>query len=460
MNIQFFGAAQTVTGSMHLIEIGGKRILLDCGLYQGHRDEAYERNITFPFEPNDIDAIVLSHAHIDHSGNLPGIVKQGFRGDIFCTSATRDLCGIMLADSAYLQEKDIEHLEKKQKKHLDLLYTIDDVHEAVALMRIMPYHRAFNVVNGVECQFYAAGHILGAAVSRLTLTEGAKKKTLAFTGDLGRKHRPLLLDPEFVSDANVVISESTYGDRIHEPMEESVAMLAEVVERTSSRGGKLVIPAFSIGRTQDILFLLHSLAMRKKIPSLPIFVDSPLSVNATSIYKIHQDCFNDDTRRSLSQDEDSLGFNDATYITSTDDSKRLNDMKDPCIIISASGMCEGGRVLHHIANNAGDERNTILICGYQASNTLGARLVNHARSVKIYGDEIQVLCNVENLHGMSAHGDQNDLVNFVENCNGGNLENVYLVHGEPDAQTAFKNVLNKRGLKNVSIPQHGQKVDL
>jgi len=460
MHIEFDGAAQTVTGSMHYIEVGDKRILLDCGLYQGHRDEAFQRNKSFPFNPKDIDAIVLSHAHIDHSGNLPGIVKQGFRGTIFCTPATRDLCNIMLADSAFLQQKDIEFLEKKKKTHLEPLYSADDVREVLSLMRTIPYHRQFEVVKGIQCTYYDAGHILGAAMLSLVLTEGSKSVTLAFTGDLGRKHRPLLRDPEHLKEAEIVISESTYGDIIHEDPAESVKLLADAVVKTQKRGGKIIIPAFSVGRTQDLLYILHGLVADKKIPVLPIFVDSPLSVNATSIYKQHHDCFEDDIQNCILNDEDKLGFNDATYITSVDDSKRLNGIHDPCIIISASGMCEGGRILHHLANNVGDERNTVMIVGYQAQDTLGSRLVQHARFIRVYGEEYDVKCEVVQLHGMSAHGDQNDLLEFIKALDVKKLQNIYLVHGELDKQTVYKEALKKNGYKNVEIPQRGQKANI
>jgi metallo-beta-lactamase family protein len=445
---------------MHFVEVGGKRILLDCGLFQGHRLESYERNSHFPFDPKEIDAIVLSHAHIDHSGNLPGIVKQGFHGPIYCTPATRDLCSIMLADSAYLQEKDIEYLEEKKKTHLEPLYSVDDVQEVLALMHTIPYHRPFEVVKGIECTYSDAGHIIGAAISSLVLTEGSKKVLLTFTGDLGRKHRPLLCDPEYVKEADVIISESTYGDRIHEDPAESIRLLADAVVKTHARGGKIIIPAFSVGRTQDLLYTLHNLAREKKVPALPIYVDSPLSVNATSIYRAHLDIFNKDLRRCIIADPDALGFNDAQYITSVDDSKKLNAIKDSCIIISASGMCEGGRILHHLANNVGDERNTVLIVGFQAPDTLGQRLVDRMPEVKIYGEEYKVKAEVVQLHGMSAHGDQNDLLSFIQHADAKRLQNIYLVHGELDKQKVYKDVLAQHGYKNVDIPQRGQKAQL
>ena len=267
---------------------------------------------------------------------------------------------------------------------------------------------------------------------------------------------PLLPDPEGIRDSDIVITETTYGDKTHEPFEKSIDLLADVVLRTATRGGKIVIPAFSVGRTQDLLFLLHGLVEQEKIPALPIFVDSPLSVNATSIYKMHHESFSEETQRLILHNENALGFNDATYITSTDESKRLNGYTGTCIIISASGMCEGGRVPHHIANNAGDKKNTILICGYQASETLGARLVNHARSIRIYGEDIPVHCEIEVLHGMSAHGDQHDLLNFIKLCNGTNLQKIFLVHGEPAVQTIFRNVLIENGFRNSFIPKHGE----
>jgi metallo-beta-lactamase family protein len=460
MKITFQGAAQTVTGSMHLIEAGGARILLDCGLMQGRRREAHEINIRFPFDPTTIDAIVLSHAHIDHSGNLPGIVKQGFRGPIWCTPATRDLCNIMLQDSAFLQEKDAEHLSKKGQEFVAPLYTIDDAHEALSLFRTVGYHHEFHVTKNISCIFRDAGHILGSATVSIVATEGGKQTTLVFSGDLGRKNRPIIRDPEYVSFADVLLIESTYGDRLHEEREEVEEQLVRTITRAVHAGGRVIVPAFSVGRTQDILYTLRGLWDEKRIPEIPVFVDSPLSTNATTVYKMHTECFDETLRQRVLHMTDPLGFDRAQYITHVEDSKRLNEYDKPCMIISASGMCEAGRILHHLAHGITDPRNTVLIVGFMAPNTLGRRLVEQQPSVRIYGDVYPIRARVENIHGMSAHADQQDLLDFVTHLDKEKLKRIFLVHGEEDRQAIFAAKLESMGYSAVHAPQRGEVVDV
>lgn len=459
MNIQFQGAAQTVTGSMHIVTVAGKKILLDCGLMQGRRSEAHETNKSFPFDPKEIDAIVLSHAHIDHSGNLPGIVRHGYHGPIFSTPATRDLCSIMLMDSAFLQEKDAEHLQKHQKEFVEPLYSVEDAQAALALFRSVPYHQEFQVAPGITCTFYDAGHILGSASVYLTLREAGKTVRLAFTGDMGRKGRPIIRDPEYLPPTDYLLCESTYGDRLHGDPNESVQKFKEVIRETHRTGGRLIIPAFSVGRTQDLLYTLHQLTRNGEIDPLPVYVDSPLSSSATSVYRMHTECFDEDVRKHILRDPDALGFDTAKYITSVEDSKKLNDIKTPCMIISASGMCEGGRVLHHLAHAVEDPRNIVLIVGYMAPNTLGRRLVEKVPMVRIYGDEYQLRCKVVTLNGMSAHADQHDIVEFITHLDQTQLKHVYLVHGDEDRESVLIDVLAAQGVNSVSPAVKGAVVN-
>ncbi|MGB9693271.1 MAG: MBL fold metallo-hydrolase, partial [Fervidobacterium sp.] len=414
------GAAQTVTGSMHLLKVNGKKILLECGLYQGKRAESIKTNKEFTFfHPAEIDAVVLSHAHIDHSGNLPNLVKQGYTGPIYSTPASRDLAGIMLADSGKIQEQDAEYLNKKLSKRgeplIEPLYTAEDASTVMPLFVSLSYHREIDIVDGVKLTFLDAGHILGSALVKISIDEDGGKKTLLFTGDLGRKNMPLLRNPEVVQEADILITESTYGGKKHDPISGMENALKDAVLKTINRGGKVIIPAFSVERTQEITYTLHRLLDRKLIPKIPIFVDSPLSVNATEIFRIHPECFNSNVYKMILANDDPFGFEYIHYIQSVDDSKKLNDMHEPMIIISASGMCESGRILHHLANNIEDSRNTILIVGYQAANTLGRRILEHIPKVKIFGEEYNLRAEVIEMHSFSAHADHDDLVEFATN---------------------------------------------
>ena len=464
MTLEFLGAAQTVTGSMHLLSVNNRKILLDCGLYQGRRAEARERNTHFPFKPESIDAVILSHAHIDHSGNLPGLAKQGFRGPIYATSATRDLCAVMLVDSAHIQEKDAEYLNRRNRNHnnpeVTPLYDVANALSAVSLFRGVDYHVTFEVVKGVGATFYDAGHILGSAVTMLSINENGKSLQLAFTGDLGRRNMPILRDPEFIGDADVLISESTYGGKPHDPPQDMKAKLQEMLGRAVDRGGKVIVPAFSVGRTQELVYLLHELWTEGRLPKIPIYVDSPLSVNATEVFKLHPECFDAETRDYLLKHDDPFGLRTLTYISSVEDSKRLNGITEPCMIIAASGMCEAGRILHHLANNIENPKNIVLIVGYQADHTLGKKLVDRWEKVKILGDEYSLKAEVVVLNSFSAHADHNELVSYIEQFNPRKLRNIFLVHGEKQRAEKLAASLKERGRNGVSIPAPGTKIEL
>ncbi len=460
MQLRFIGAARTVTGSMHLLEINEKKILLECGFYQGKRSESIRINKNFDFfHPAQIDALILSHAHIDHSGNLPNIVKQGYTGPIYATPATRDLAGIMLADSAKIQEQDAEFLNRKLAKRgeppVQPIYNTEDALSVMPLFVSISYHGETEVTDGVRLTFLDAGHILGSALVQLRIDDDGKEKMMLFTGDLGRKGLPILRDPEVVHDADFLMMESTYGGKLHDPIEGMESMLADVILRTIKRGGKVIIPAFSIERTQEIAYTLHRLFDSKKLPRIPVFVDSPLSVSATEIFRLHPECFNLNVFKMVLDHDDPFGFEYINYIQSVEDSKRLNEIHDPIVIISASGMCESGRILHHLANNVSNPNNTILIVGYQAPDTLGRRISEHQPDLRIFGDEYQLKAEVVEMHSFSAHADHNDLMSFVNGFDKKRLQDIFLVHGEPEEQQALLQSMNQSGYKNIFAPKKG-----
>lgn len=459
MKIEFLGAAQTVTGSMHMLHINGKKILLDCGLYQGKRSEANERNRNFPFDPQTIDAVILSHAHIDHSGNLPTLVRNGFNGTIYSTSATRDLCSAMLMDSSFIQEKDAEYLNKKAKKNqeprVEPLYTPQDVLEALGCFQGFPYHREFQVCEGVKAIFFDAGHILGSAGVRLTISENGKTKTLGFSGDIGRWNLPIIRDPEFIGNTNYLITESTYGGVAHHPPTEMDNQLEAVIKRTLQRGGKIIIPAFSVGRTQDVVYSLYRLSEAGRLPKIPIFVDSPLATNVTEIYRLHPECFDKETAAHILKHHDPFGFNQIRYIQSTNDSKALNEKEGTYAIISASGMCEAGRILHHLANNIEDSRNTILFVGFTAEHTLGRKIVDKKPEVRIFEKFYKLRAEVAVLESFSAHADGNELIKYISQFDSTIMENIFLVHGEPERSEILKQQIAEKGYNSV-IPKRGE----
>ena len=468
MILQFWGAAQTVTGSMHLVEADGHRMLLDCGMAQGRREEAKKLNSEFPFQPEKIDAVVLSHAHLDHSGKLPMLVKKGFSGSIFSTSATRDLCSAMLADSASLQEMDARYVNRQNEKQglpfIKPLYTLHDVARTMRLFQTVEFERPLQILPGIKMTFKNAGHILGSASVTLEIAEGRDKKkvtALAFTGDLGRKGAAVVQDPDIIDRADVLITESTYGGRDHGPMDEARKNLARVVKETANNRGLLIIPAFAVGRTQDVVYHLHDLMQSKEIPQMPVYVDSPLATNITEIFRAHPECYDEETEQLLMQEggDDPFGFNMLRYTRSTEESKKLNNIRRPAIIISASGMCEGGRVLHHLRRNIGDPNTTVLFVGFQAENTLGRKLLRGDKTARIYGEEHEVRARMEKIDGYSAHADEGEMLDFI-NAIPNRPKRVFVVHGEPDATAAMAAGLARLGIEDIAIPERGEKFEV
>ncbi len=450
MKIEFSGAARGVTGSKHLLHINGKKILLDCGLFQGRRKESIEANMKFPFEATEIDAVVLSHAHIDHSGALPILVKNGFTGPIYSTHATRDLCSIMLRDSAYIQERDAEWMKKKLKApDAEPLYTIADAEKTLSLFRSVDYKQQIKVCHGARVTFHDAGHILGSAIEEWDIwdDETSQKVTFGFTGDLGRKNLPILKDREQLENLDVLITESTYGDRLHEEIKDVEDRFAAKIVETIERGGKIFIPAFAVERTQEILYVIREMQHAGRIPQIPIFVDSPLATGATEIFELHPECFDEKLVKMFDRGENPFDdINGLQFTRSVEDSKALNQFPGPAIIISASGMCEAGRIRHHLANNISDEQNTILIVGFMAENTLGRKLVEHESPVNIFGEPHELKAEVIIFNAFSGHADQNGLLDFAGAC--GTPTQVFCVHGENTQMLTFRERLKK--LKNLS----------
>ncbi len=463
MRLVFHGAARAVTGSMHLVETDNRRILLDCGLAQGRRAEANQRNANPPFDPKTLDAVILSHAHIDHCGNLPTLVKRGFAGDIHCTNATRDLATLMLRDSARIQEQDAAYLNQKTSRQglapVVPLYNSADAETALRHFVGRPYSRAFNVNGGGRVHFFDAGHILGSAIAVLDLPEGARSARLCFSGDLGRKGTPILNDPESARGIDYLIIESTYGDREHGPFEKTQDDLARIIRETIARGGRVVIPAFAVERTQEVLYALHLKTEAGALPELPIFLDSPLAISATDVFRMHVECLRPAARAHLLSHPDPFGFGKLQFTRSVEESKQINNVEGSVVIISANGMCEAGRVLHHLKNTLGDERNTILFVGYQAEHTLGRRLLDGAKKVKIFGDEFHVRARIESASGFSAHADRSDLLDWIAAVKE-NLKGVFIVHGEEKSALAFAEAVRALNIPNVHVPQPGQAFEL
>jgi metallo-beta-lactamase family protein len=464
MKIQFHGAVRTVTGSQHLLTINGKNILLDCGLYQGSRKQTYERNLHLPFDAASIDVLILSHAHIDHSGNIPNLVKSGFHGDIICTYASRDLCAIMLRDSAKIQQYDIEYLNKKRKRKklppLEPFYTMEDVVESLKYFIGIGYERQYTVFPGVQLTFQDAGHILGSAIVILDIedSESGKDVRLVFSGDLGRPERAILQDPVRIDEADILIIESTYGDREHDPVAATSDKLKRVVNDTCKRGGKLIVPSFAIGRTQELVYALHKLVASRDIsPKLPVFVDSPLAIDATGIYRLHPEAYDEEVFEFLASDrhDDPFGFDMMRYTRSTNESKELNFLREPAVIISASGMAEAGRILHHLKNNVEDPRNTILIVGWMAPNTLGRRIVERQSKLRIFGEEYTLKAEVVTINGFSAHADRSELLDWSGHFSK-RAAHSYIVHGEVSSSFALAEGLRAQGYDDVNVPELGQ----
>ncbi len=465
MKLSFYGAARSVTGSMHLIESEGKRILLDCGLYQGHRAEAFERNAHLPFDPKTIDTAILSHAHIDHCGNLPTLVKNGFQGQIHCTNATRDLAALMLRDSAHIQEQDAEYMNQKKSRRgaprVKPLYTSEDAERVMPRLNGRGYETwstLGNHANG-RTQFLDAGHILGSAITILELNDKGRALRVGFTGDLGRRGTSLLPDPAFANGLDYLIIESTYGDRDHPPIQEAETDLARIVVETIARGGKIVIPAFAVERTQEVVYALRQQDHAGALSNTPAFVDSPLAIDATDVFRMHLECLRAEIRGILVSHEDPFGFERLKYTRDVEESKKINAVQGAAIIISANGMCEAGRVLHHLKNNIEDERNTILFVGYQAENTLGRRIIDGAKKIKIFGDEYAVRAHIEEAHGFSAHADRGELAQWVGGAKD-NLKGIFIVHGEEKAALAFADRLRGMWKFPVTVPEPNQTVEI
>jgi metallo-beta-lactamase family protein len=462
MHIEFVGAAREVTGSCHLLHVNGKIVALDCGMFQGRRSESRQKNQQFPLDPEQLDAVILSHAHIDHAGRLPFLVKQGFRHTIWATAATRDLCAVMLADSAHIQEKDAEFLRKRGREFVDPLYTMEDATRTQKQMIGVPYEKWFDVVPGVRAQFVEAGHILGSASVVIEATEDGETRRIVFSGDIGRSGLAIIRDPAPPKGgADVVLLESTYGNRDHESVDGAREHLARVVRETSARGGRTLIPSFAVGRTQELVYDLHALHRAGEIPSVPVYIDSPLAFNATAVFELHPEVFdrNEDLVRIT---DDLFEFPMLKFTRQVSESKALNTAVGPMVIISASGMAESGRILHHLAHGASDPRNTILIVGFQAEHTLGRRIVERRPMLRIFGEDVPLRADVQILNGYSAHGDRGELRAWLDAVRDGGEKvgrgspRVHLVHGEPEAQEVFAGALREGGY-DVDIPAPGEK---
>jgi len=465
MKLKFCGAAGTTTGSQHLLEVNGKRILLDCGLYQGSRTRAYEVNCGFPhFDPKSIDLVILSHAHIDHSGNLPNLTTKGFTGNIYATHATRDLCQIMLADSARIQESDINWLNKHRVKDglepVTPLYSEQDAEHCLRQFVTMGYDRSMPICDGVLLTFIDAGHILGSAQVLLEVHDQAdgKRKRFLFSGDIGRGGNEVLRDPVAVTDVDFLLMESTYGGREHEAPPGMGEHFAEIIRQAFQRGGKILIPAFAVERTQQLLYVLNDLFERGAIPEVPVFVDSPLAVSATEIYRLHPESFNEEVYQSLFDKQNPFGFENLTLVRSVSGSKALNTIEGVAIIISASGMCEAGRILHHLKNNIGDPKTTVLFVGYCADNTLGRRICDGEKDVPILGGRYKVRAQIAVIDSFSGHADHSELLAYFARTSGPK-QRVWLVHGEPANSATLREALQQGHPHPVTVALLGSEVE-
>ncbi|NOT36276.1 MAG: MBL fold metallo-hydrolase [Saprospiraceae bacterium] len=470
MKIQFCGAAQEVTGSSHLITLDdGYKILLDCGLFQGDIVNIDALNNSFIFNPKEIDMLILSHAHIDHCGRVPMLVKHGFKGKIISTHATRDLAAIMMMDTAHIMERDVqyynERLGDKKKKNpaykgvkREVLYNAQDVVNAVDLFISISYDQLNKIEDGIHVLFTDTGHILGSASVNLRIKRGTDDLRLGFSGDIGRPNRPILKDPHPMLPSDIIITESTYGDKLHlEKPDETQRFLNIISETCVKQKGKVIIPAFSVGRTQEIVHKLDQLVHENKLPKIKVYVDSPLSVNATEIFRAHPECFDYELHQYLLKNEDPFGFNSLRYIHDVSESKALNESKEPAVIISASGMMNAGRIKHHVANNIENARNTILFVGYCSPETPGGILRNGAKQIKMFGELKQVKARIEILDSFSAHGDQNEMLDFLSNQKN-TAQQIFLVHGEAKVMPVYREFLMDNGFNNINMPKIGEEV--
>ncbi|PKP49665.1 MAG: MBL fold metallo-hydrolase [Bacteroidetes bacterium HGW-Bacteroidetes-11] len=466
MKLQFLGAAREVTGSKHLITTeAGKKILLDCGIYQGKGLETDSMNRNLGFEPAEIDHIILSHAHIDHSGLIPYMYRLGFRGSVVCTNATRDLCSIMLPDSGHIQENDTYYFNKKRARQglppVQPIYSLDDARKCLGLFIGVPYERKFKIDENIKVKFTNTGHMLGSGVVNLEIVDKGEVKRVAYTGDIGRPENRILRSPDAFPQCDYLITESTYGDRLHPARQDAEAELLRVVKETcAEKGGKLIIPSFAIGRTQELVHTLNNFFNDGLLPRIKIYVDSPLAVNATEIFRLHPDCFNDDVHTVMETDPDPFGFSSLHYIKTAEESKRLNTLKEPCVIISASGMMEAGRIKHHLANNISNPRNTILAVGYCGPRTLGARILRGDSEISIFGVLHAVKAKIERIEAFSGHADYKEMIDFL-NCQAKDkVKRTFLVHGDFESANAYKGHLLDDGYKNVEVPELGQEFEM
>jgi metallo-beta-lactamase family protein len=466
MKIHFLGAAQTVTGSQHLLEVNGHFLLLDCGMFQGRRQEAYEVNRNFLYDPAQVEAVILSHAHIDHCGNLPNLVKKGFHGQIYTSHISRHLVPILLADSGHIQEADVEYVNKKRDRDgkqqpIKPLYTVVDAERVEPYLQKVDYNQPFEPIPGVTARLVDAGHILGSAAAVLDITEKGSQFRLWFSGDIGRARLPIVNDPVLPNQADYLMMESTYGDTLHESADLAYENLKKVAARTLERGGKLIIPAFAVGRTQDLVYSFNRMFEAREAPRVPVYVDSPLAVRVSQVFRDHPEFFDKEATdfAKTSSAHAALGFQLLTYVQSVEESKAINNIKRPIIIISASGMLETGRILHHLAHNIGDPRSTILLVSYQAPNTLGRRLVEGEKTVKIYGEIFECKAEVVNLDGFSAHAGQDALVKYASSTRG-TVKEIFLVHGEPDAAEVLRAKLAEAGMPRVQYPARKQVIEI
>ncbi|MDH3203000.1 MAG: MBL fold metallo-hydrolase [Myxococcales bacterium] len=466
MHVEFVGAAGgDVTGSRHLVHTEHATVLLDCGLFQGRRKDTYERNRDLGFRASDVDVMVLSHAHIDHSGALPRLYRQGFRGPIYCTPATRDLCAVMLEDSAEIQRQDAAYINRAiERDQADMdpvepLYTQEDVTGTLGLMVSVPYHHEIVIAKGVKLTYYDAGHVLGSAMVALDIDVVGEERRLVFSGDVGRRHMPILRDPEIPPRASYLLMESTYGDRTHDPIEQMEDELHDVITRTVDRGGKVIVPSFALERAQEVIFALKDLKNKGRLPDVPVYVDSPLTVKITDVFRMHPDCFDRNARALVLGGDSPFDFDGLKYVSSVEDSKAIDRSDDPAVIISASGMCEFGRVVHHLVAGIGNRKNTVMIVGFQAQHTLGRRLVERRTRVRIFGVERDRHAEVAVLNGFSAHAGQDDLIDYAERVReAGSLRTVALVHGEDSPRNTLKELLEVRGFPSVLTPKRGDRL--
>ena len=461
MKLTFYGAAQTTTGSMHLVEANGRRILLDCGLYQGHRKEAFEKNRHLPVDPKTIDCVVLSHAHVDHSGNLPQLVRQGFRGRVYARQATVELCNVLLRDSCFLQKRDLEYVNKKRRREgknlFEPLYDEADIEALMPLFSPTHMHEPREIAPGVTLEFFNAGHILGSALVQLDVrSDHGRNHRLLFSGDLGQPNQPILRHYEYPSGADILLIESTYADRLHPSADDVESRLEEYLKYVDRRNSKLLVPAFSVGRTQQIIYYLNRLLDQGRFPrEVKVYIDSPLSEKATRIYASHREVYNDEARSMLAAGRDPLAFPGMQFLSTPEESMALNNAAGPMLIIAASGMCEGGRILHHLKNCVKDPDNLVLIVGFQAENTLGRRIVERRETLRILGEEVPLNARVEMINALSAHADRTGLVDWLDEVKD-NVRHAFAVHGERERVSAMVELLKEHGIANAVAPEPGQ----